>query len=397
MSWTKEEQKFILQTYRRQPLVLVKGKGSFVWDESGKRYLDFFSGLAVNNLGHCHPAVVKAVADQAKKLIHTSNIYYTIPQIECARTLVQRSFPGKVFFCNSGAEANETAIKLARRWGKQGEGSRVKCEGRHEIIAFSNSFHGRTMGALTLTAQQKYQKDFDPLLEKVLYAEFNNSESVGELVSERTCAIFVEPIQGEGGIVPATKEFLHDLRDLCDQNKMLLVFDEVQCGMGRTGYLFAYQGYGVEPDVLLLAKGLGGGLPIGAVIVKEEFTDLFGLGDHASTFGGNPVTCSAAKAVLKTMSAPFLKEVKKKGEIFRAALEALKEKNANIVKEVRGEGLMQGIVLIRQGAGIVDACREAGLLINCTQETVLRLVPPLTISAGELKAGVQILEKALNS
>ena len=387
MDWIKEEQKYIFQTYFRQPLVAVRAKGSYVWDEKGKKYLDFFSGLAVDNLGHSDAAVAKAVSDQIRKVAHTSNLYYTIPQIQLAKLLIERSFPGKVFFCNSGGEANEAALKLSRRWsGKHGKG--------HEIIAFENSFHGRTLGAISLTGQPKYQKGFEPLVEKVVFARFNDLESVGALVNERTCAIIVEPVQGEGGVLPATKQFLKGLRDLCDQENMLLVFDEVQTGMGRTGNLFAFQHYGVKPDVLALAKALGGGLPIGAVVATDEAALLFEKGDHAATFGGNAVVCRAAIEVMKRLSPAFLKSVRQKGEFLARELNRLKADFA-FIDEVRGLGLMTGIVLDRPGKVYVDKARDAGLLINCTQEKVLRLLPPLTVSSAELKQGLGILEKVL--
>ena len=291
MNWISEEEKFIFQTYKRQPLVLARGKGSYVWDEKGKKYLDFFSGLGVNAFGQCHPLLLRALLGQAKKLGHTSNLYYTQPQVECARLLAQKTFPGKVFFSNSGAEANECALKLARRFGK------TKSPDAFEIIAFENSFHGRTLGTLTLTGQEKFQKGFDPLLPKVGYATLNDAESVKALISGNTTAIFVEPVQGEGGVRPAEKSFLKFLRELCDQNKILLVFDEVQCGLGRSGSLFCFEHYGVVPDVLTLAKALGGGLPIGATVAQPEIAALLSAGDHASTFGGNPIVCGLTTQV----------------------------------------------------------------------------------------------------
>ncbi len=379
----------MFQTYRRQPVVIERAEGSWVWDVSGKKYLDFFSGLAVNNLGHCHPAVVKAVAAQLKKIIHASNVYYTQPQILLAKELVVRSFPGKVFFCNSGAEANECALKLARRWGSS--------QNRSEFISFKNSFHGRTLGALTLTGQTKYQEGFSPLLEKVLYAKWNDLDSVNRLVSDKTSAIFIEPVQGEGGIFLADRIFLKALRELCNRKNILLVFDEVQCGMGRTGNLFAFQHYEVQPDVLCLAKGLGGGLPIGAVVAKDEVAALFKFGDHASTFGGNPVVASAALQVLKTMSPAFLKLVRTKGERLWEELNLLHRDFPALIKEVRGLGLMVGIQLSGPGDSFVDFCRQNGLLINCTHGTVLRLVPPLTVSGREITEAVKILRRAFES
>jgi len=293
-----------------------------------------------------------------------------------------------VFYCNSGAEANEAAFKLSRRWAKKhGLGN--------EIIAFENSFHGRTFATVSLTGQPRYQRGFEPMAEKAVFAKFNDLESVGSLATEKTCAIFVEPVQGEGGVQPATKQFMEGLRQLCDQKKLLLVFDEVQCGMGRTGNFFAFQHYGVKPDVLTLAKALGGGLPIGAVVARDEVAALFERGDHGATFGGNAVVCRAAMEVVKILSPAFLKSVKRKGEILHQGLSKLKSKFP-FIREVRGLGLMQGLVLNRSGKIYVDKAREAGLLINCTHDTVLRLLPPLTLSEPELRKGVSILESALS-
>ncbi len=385
MDWISEERKSIFQTYRRQPIVLDKAKGSWVWDASGKKYLDFFSGLAVNNLGHCHPAVVKAATAQLKKLIHASNVYYTQPQILLAKELVARSFPGQVFFCNSGAEANECAFKLARRWGQS--------YNRTEVISFDNSFHGRTMAAVTLTGQTKYQSGFAPLTEKVVYARWNDLDSVNRLVTEKTAAIFIEPVQGEGGVNVADRFFLKALRALATRKNLLLVFDEVQCGMGRTGSLFAFQQYEVEPDVLCLAKGLGGGLPIGAVVAKPEISAMFSAGDHASTFGGNPVVAAAALAVLKTLSPAFLQAAKPRSEALLAGLKAIQKDFPSLVKEVRGMGFMLGMELNVLGGPFVDDCRQKGLLINCTHDTVLRIVPPLTVSGPEIASGLKILRQ----
>ena len=387
MDYFKEEENFIFQTYRRQPLLLVKGKGSYVWDHKGKKFLDFFSGLGVNNLGHCFPRVAHAISSQAKTLMHTSNLYYTLPQIECAKELVRRTFPGKVFFSNSGAEANECAIKLARRWGKKNG------DGRFEIITFQNSFHGRTMATLSLTGQEKFQKGFDPLLEKVVYAKFNDPDSVQKLVTKNTCAIFVEPVQGEGGVNPAEKSFLEFLRKICNDHNLLLVFDEVQCGMGRSGHLFFYQYFGMEPDILTMAKALGGGLPIGCTLAKEEVASLFNKGDHASTFGGNPVVCKAALSVLRELNKKRLDSVKGKSKILIEGLQKLKKQFPSLILEVRGMGLMLALELKVEGDQLVERAREQGLLINCTQGKVLRFLPPLIITPVEIKSALIKLEK----
>ncbi len=389
MNWIREEAKYIFQTYKRQPLVLVKGKGSYVWDEKGKKYLDFFSGLGVNAFGQTHPVLFRALIQQAKKLGHTSNIYFTQPQIECARLLVEKTFPAQVFFSNSGAEAGECAIKLARRFGKE------KSPDAYEIISFENSFHGRTMGTLTLTGQEKFRKGFDPLLSKVLYAKFNDSDSVKKLISPKTSAIIVEPVQGEGGVRPAKSSFLKLLREICDKNKILLIFDEVQCGLGRSGALFCFQHYGVVPDVLTLAKALGGGLPIGATLAKPHVAALLSGGDHASTFGGNPLVCAVATQVLKLLDKKLLKSVQEKSAYLISSLEKLKQKFPNKIKEIRGLGLMMGLELTEFGDGIVNGCRENGLLINCTQGNILRFLPPLNISKKEIDEALSVLQNEI--
>lgn len=298
---------FLMNTYNRFPVTLVYGKGSWVYDINGKAYLDFTSGIAVNVLGHSHPELVKAIKDQAEKLIHCSNLYWNLPQMELAELLSKNTFGGKVFFANTGTEANEAAIKIARKYGK------MKSEKKFKILSARNSFHGRTLGSLTATGQPKYQKPFEPLVPGFDYFEFNNIEDLRKKVSDEVCAIFLEPIQGESGIIPATKEFLEEARRLCDEYDILLVFDEVQCGMGRTGKLFAYQKYGVTPDILTVAKGLGGGVPIGAVVVNEK-ANVLEPGDHGTTFGGNPLACRAGVTVMKELTKEgFLDEVDRKG------------------------------------------------------------------------------------
>ena len=390
MNLIAKDQQFIFQTYRRQPLQIDRAKGVWVWDAAGKKYLDFFSGLAVNNLGHCHPALLRAIAAQSKKILHASNLYYTRPQLDCAERLVMRSFQGKVFFANSGAEANECAFKISRRWGHF-----LNDKKKFEVIAFQNSFHGRTMATLTLTGQTKYQKNFDPLVAKVRYARFNDIASVEKLISHRTSAVIIEPIQGEGGVCVADKKFLKALKILCRQHQALLIFDEVQCGMGRTGKLFAFEHYGLQPDILTLAKGLGGGLPIGAVVASDRCAKLLQYGDHASTFGGNPVSCAVATAVLKTLDKIFLDAVTQKGNYFAERLQLLQKKYPQIIAEVRGQGLMLGCELKILGADIVRDGLAQGLLINCTQDKVLRFLPPLTITKKEIDIGIKILENVL--
>ena len=393
MDLKAKEKQYIINTYNRQPdstPFIRRGEGIYVWDESGNRYLDFVSGLAVNNLGHCHPRVVEAVCRQAEKLMHISNLYYTEPQIRLAETLVKHSAADKVFFCNSGAEANEAAIKLARKYGKGKRGA-----GTHEMITAMRSFHGRTLAAITATAQPKYHQGFEPMVTGFHYAEFNNLASFAALVNEHTCAIMVEPVQGEGGVHAATPEFLQGLRKLCDDHQLLLIFDEVQCGMGRTGKLFAYEHYGVEPDVFTLAKALGGGLPIGVMAVKGEAADTLVPGDHASTFGGNPVTCAAANAFLDVvLENGFLTQVEKMGAYFMEKLRALDYPGS---VEVRGLGLILGLEIEGDGTKIARDCQEKGLLINCIGGKTLRFLPPLIVEEEHIDAAVTVLQKALSN
>lgn len=390
----EDERKYILHTYNRKPKttpLLVKGKGTLVWDEEGKEYLDFVGGLAVNGLGHAFQPAIDAAWRQMQKIIHTSNLFYTEPQIRLARLLVENSAGDKVFFCNSGAEANEAAIKLARKYAK----THLSPE-KYEIITAYNSFHGRTMATLTATGQDKFHKGFEPLLPGFLYAEFNNLDSFLARVSEYTCAIMVEPVQGEGGVHVASREFLQGLRQLCDEKGLLLIFDEVQSGMGRTGRLFAYECYGVAPDIFTLAKSLGGGLPIGAMLCTDRVAAGFAPGDHASTFGGNPVACAAAEAVLNAMLGEgFLEEVAEKGLYFKQELKRLQEKHPSLVREVRGLGLIVGMELAQKGRLAQEICLKKGLLVNCIGDTVLRFLPPLNVKKEEINRAVEILGEAL--
>ncbi|MFA5096106.1 MAG: aspartate aminotransferase family protein [Candidatus Omnitrophota bacterium] len=377
----------IMPTYTKVPLVFVKGKGSYLRDIHNRKYLDFFPGWGVGNLGHCHPKVMQAVRDQVSKLIFIPNNYYHIPQAKLAREMVYWSFPGKVFFCNSGAEANEGAFKLARKFGK----------GRYEVITFENSFHGRTLAALAATGQKKYQEGFSPLPEGFKTVKFNDLGAVKNAVGAKTVAVMLELVQGEGGINIADKDFVAGLKKLCEENKLLLIVDEVQTGVGRTGKLFCYQHYGITPDIMTLAKSLGGGLPIGAMVVKKELADILGPGMHASTFGGGPVIARAALAVLKAVQEEkMLNNAKAMGEYLFAQLNALKGKYPAI-KEVRGLGLMIGVELNVEGKGIAEECVEQGLLINCTHERVLRLMPALNVTKKEIDKAINILGTVLNS
>jgi len=388
--WMDLSEKVVAHTYNRFPILLVRGKGTRVWDKDGKEYLDFLAGLAVCNLGHCHPKVVKAIQEQAEKLIHVSNFYYIEPQIQLASLICQHSFAGCVFFCNSGAEANEGAIKLARKYAKEKVG-----EDRFEIITMERSFHGRTLATLTATAQEKYHKGYAPLVPGFKYVPFNDIEAVRKAIDSKTCALLIEPIQGEGGVNIPSEGYLKALREICDVNRILLIFDEVQVGMGRTGKLFAYEHYGIEPDLLTLAKSLAGGVPIGALLMKKEMAEGFQPGDHASTFGGNPLATAAGVAALTALlEEGILENCRRVGDYF---LSKLKEMGSQFpfVKEVRGKGLILGVELKREGAPIVTAMMEKGFLINCTMGNVLRFLPPLIVTKEEVDQLIGVLEETM--
>jgi len=387
---------FLFNTYRRQPVLFVRGRGAWLWDDEGKRYLDFFSGLAVCNLGHANKAVLRAMNDQAKTLMHTSNLYHTQPQRILAEELSRRTFGGRVFFCNSGAEANEGAIKLARRFGFVNPGADGP---RHEIIVFEHAFHGRTLGALSATPQKKYQEGFGPLLAGFPVARYGDMASVEKVFSSRTCAVLIEPIQGEGGVRTVAPEFFKNLSDFCKTHGLLLLFDEVQTGLGRTGTLFAFQNpivvpAGVVPDVITSAKGLANGLPLGAVMAQTLVADLFHPGDHASTFGGGAVPARAALAVLAQLTPDRLAHVQKLGQWIRDEINGWRRKIPSI-KEVRGAGLMIGVELDRPAGDAVSLARERGLLINVTADTVVRLLPPFVLTEKETRRGLKILKRVL--
>ncbi|MCQ6254205.1 aspartate aminotransferase family protein [Methanocaldococcus sp.] len=386
-NWIELEKKYHLQIYRRLPVVLVEGRGMEVYDIEGRKYYDFLAGIGVNNVGHCHPKVVEAIKKQAETLIHTSNIYYTIPQIKLAKKLVELSGLDKAFFCNSGAEANEGAIKFARKYA-----SKVLGKAGGEIISMYNAFHGRTLTTLAATPKPKYQEGFYPLPQGFKYVPFNDLEALKESISNKTCAIIVEPVQGEGGINVADKDYLRGVRDLCDDKNIVLIFDEVQCGMGRTGKMFAYEHYGVKPDIVTLAKALGGGVPIGAVILKEEIAKSLNYGDHGTTFGGNPLACSAALASVEVIE-ELIKDNKviEKGDYFIQKLKNLKEKY-DFIKEVRGLGLMIGTELEFNGSEIVKKMLERGFLINCTSDVVLRSLPPLIVEKEHIDSLIDTLD-----
>ncbi len=382
--------KYMFQTYSRFPLTLVKGKGCRLWDEEGKEYLDFVGGIAVCALGHSSPLVSKALQEQSRTLVHVSNLYYTIPQAELAQLLVENSFADRVFFCNSGAEANEAAIKLVRRYSDENFSS-----DRYVIISMTNSFHGRTMATLSATGQAKIQKGYDPLLNGFKFVPFNDLSSLDEAVDGHVCAVMLEPIQGEGGVVCPEPDYLKGVEEICRARDLLLIFDEVQVGMGRTGKLFAYEHYGVEPHIMTLAKALGNGLPIGAMLSSEKWSNAFGPGSHASTFGGTPLVTAAAKAVVKSLLEDgWIDNSRQMGEYFKGRLEDLSERHP-IIKDVRGLGLILGVELDRPGAPIVDACTERGFLINCIQDNVLRFIPPLIVEKNEIDLLVAALDEIL--
>jgi len=380
--------KYMFQTYGRFPITLVRGEGCRVWDEEGKVYFDFVGGIAVCALGHSSPVVSRALEEQSKKLVHVSNLYYTRPQTELAQLLVKHSFGDRVFFCNSGAEANEAAIKLARRYSHEMFGS-----GRHVIISMIESFHGRTMATLSATGQKKVQAGYNPLVEGFKFVPFNDVDSLDHAMDESVCAVMLEPIQGEGGVVCPDSDYLKRVREICRNRKALLIFDEVQVGIGRTGRLFAHEHYGVTPDIMTLAKALGNGLPIGAMLAIEEISQVFGPGSHATTFGGTPLVTAVSKEVLQSLIEDgWIEHCREMGNYFKEKLEDLAQR-FSFIKEVRGLGLILGVELDRPGASIVTACMKEGFLINCVQENVLRFLPPLIIEKEEIDLLVETLSK----
>jgi acetylornithine/N-succinyldiaminopimelate aminotransferase len=390
-NWQEIADDFMLTTYKRLPVTIVRGQGCRLWDDDGKEYLDFFGGHVVVSLGHCHPAVVQAVIDQAMTLMHYSNVVYTTPQLELARLLVDNSCFDRAFFCNSGAEANEAAIKLARKWAKE--------SGRdaYEIICAENAFHGRTLATVTAGGTDRYKAPFTPLPEGFRHVPFNDAKAIEQATSEKTCAVLLEPIQGEGGIIVPDDEYFRRVRAWCDEQGLLLILDEVQTGIGRTGVMFAYQHFGIEPDIITLAKGLGGGFPIGAVLVKEHCS-VFVPGDHGTTFGGNPLATAVGCAVVKfVLDKDVCGKAARAGEMLGRKLFELEDR-FDFVTAVRGKGLLWGIEFEREMAEEVTlACLEAGLMVNNVRPNVLRLSPPLTISDTELEKGLAILQNVLSA
>lgn len=384
------DQKYFMPVFSRYQLVLSHGEGSYIYDTDGKKYIDFLAGIAVNVLGHGHPGLVKAVCEQAGRLIHCSNLYYTEPQVRLIERLAQLSGMDKVFIANSGAEANEGAIKLARKYGK------MSSQDKFEIVTAEHSFHGRTLATLTATGQPKYQEGYEPLPGGFRYVPFNDKAALKSVVSSKTCAVMLEPVQGEGGIHVPLDGYLQYARELCDQYGALLIFDEIQSGMGRTGNFLACQSYGVKPDITTLAKGLAGGVPIGAFLATEKAAAAFAQGDHGSTFGGNPLACAAALAVLEAIEQEgLLENAAATGEYLIGKLKGLQQKYPALIKEVRGKGLMVGAELTKPGREVVDLCMDAGAIINCTAGNVLRFVPPLNVTRQQVDEVVTIVDDVL--
>ncbi|MBZ4673265.1 MAG: Acetylornithine/succinyldiaminopimelate aminotransferase [Spirochaeta sp.] len=382
---------YLLDTYNQVPVVFTGGKGMYLIDEEGKHYLDFVGGIAVNALGYGDPGLSEAINKVVREgLLHCSNLYYNKVGVEAAKELCSLAGMERVFFCNSGAEATEASLKLARKFGHQSETP------RSEIISMVHSFHGRTYGAITATGQKKYHKNFAPLPQGFSYAEFNNLESVKALITEKTCAIIVEPIQGEGGIVPADPAFLQGLRTLCDEHNLLLIYDEVQCGMGRSGKPFAYQVYGVKPDVLTSAKALAGGVPCGAMLTTGKASHIFTPGDHASTFGGNALAMAAVREMVRRISDPdFTSHVQEMGEYLREKLAQLVVRYPDLCVAVRGKGLINGLVLTVPPRQVVDACFAKGVLVASAGSDVLRFVPPLVVGKKDIDAALSVVDEAL--
>ena len=387
---------FVFQTYLRQGKAFVRGEGSFLWDEDGKKYRDFLSGIAVCSLGHCHPRITKAITTQASTLVHVSNLFYTKPQADLAAKLCEKSFADRVFFANSGAEANEAAIKLARRYfQKKGEKTRFK------IIAMEQSFHGRTMATLSATGQDKIKDGFYPLLEGFSFVPFNNIDALKEKIDETVCAVMLEPIQGEGGIIPADPEYLKAVRELCNKTGTLLIFDEIQCGMGRCGTLFAHELYSITPDIMTLAKALGNGFPIGAMLATQKASTGFDYGSHATTFGGTPLAAAAALEVVSIISEKaFLDQICTRGQYFKKQLESLKDKHDQVI-DIRGKGLLLGLELNLEGdtnaAFFVEKLMEKGFIINGIQDKILRFAPPLIIENSDIDRLISVLNRLLHN
>ena len=390
MNSIKKTDNFVFQTYQRQGKAFVKGEGVFLWDEDGKKYIDFLAGIAVVSLGHCHPKITEAINKQASTLVHVSNLFYTMPQADLASKLCEKSFSDRVFFANSGAEANEAAIKLSRRYfQKKGE------KNRYKIITMEQSFHGRTMATLTATGQDKIKEGFSPLLEGFSHVPFNDIYALKNEIDETVCAIMLEPVQGEGGIIPADPDYLLAVRKLCDDKGILLIFDEIQCGMGRCGTLFAHELYDITPDIMTIAKALGNGFPIGAMLSTKDAATGFDYGSHATTFGGTPLATAAALEVVNIISKEkFLDKVRRIGQYFIKELEKLKEKHTRVF-DVRGKGLLLGLELDKNAGPLVVELFKKGFIVNGIQDKILRFTPPLIIEKKEIDRLIKELDSLL--
>ena len=383
----RESQKYLMPTYSRIPIAIERGEGVRVWDKKGKEYLDFISGIGVMAIGHSHPKICEVINEQSSRLVHCSNLYHIESQVKLAKKLTQLSFADKAFFCNSGAEANETALKLARKFGYKKDA--------YEIVAMENSFHGRTLATIGLTGEEKYRKWFAPFPPGFKFAPFNDLGDLEKNITSKTCALIMEPIQGEGGIQEASPDFLEGAREICTERDVLLIFDEVQCGLGRTGKWFAYQHYHVEPDIITLAKPLGAGLPIGVALAKDRVATVFSPGDHASTFGGGSLISSVALRFLEIMEQEGLVErAAQRGAYFKEKLTLLKKK-FSFIRQIRGKGLMLGVELEFEGKPVLDKARGKGLLINVTKGKTLRFLPPLVVTEEDIDEAIFILSDAL--
>ena len=391
-SWIEKDEMYYMPVARRQPIVIIRGLGTKVWDENNVEYLDFTAGWAVDNIGHCNPVLVEAIRKQAGTLIQTSNQFYTVPQLELAEFLAKNSCLDKVFFCNSGAEANEGAIKLARKFGK------LNLDGAFEIISTVNSFHGRTLTTAAATGNIHYQENFTPMTPGFIHVEYNNIEALQNATNQNTCAILLEPVQGEGGVIVPDLDYLNQVRNWCDQKGILLILDEIQTGMGRLGTLFGYQRFDIEPDVMTLAKGLGGGVPIGAFLSKA-FCDVLRPGDHGSTFGGNPLTCAASFAVANFIVEQRIPEkVLESEQILKAGLEEIQTRYDSVIKEVRGMGLLLAVEFYEDiGSQVVSSSNSYGLLLNPVRPNVVRFMPPLTVSEAEIHEAVDRFGRSIES
>jgi acetylornithine/N-succinyldiaminopimelate aminotransferase len=388
----EESSAYLMNTYNRLPVVLRKGRGVKVWSADGKEYLDFVGGVATNVLGHCHPKVVIAIQKQAQRLLHVSNFYYIEPQMKLGRLLVENSFADKAFFCNSGTEANEAAIKLARKFAKEHMGPE-----KFEIIAAEGSFHGRTFGALSATGQERFHRGFEPMLPGFRFVPYGEPEAIEEAVTPHTCAVMLEPILGEGGVKVPPENYLREVRAICDRRGLLLILDEIQTGMGRTGRLFCHEHHGVAPDIMTLAKGLGGGVPIGAMLATDRAAAAFKPADHGTTFGGNPLVCSAAVATVETIldDGLVLDQCRRMGYYLKDKLGSMAREFSSIIVDIRGVGLLVGMEITRDCGPVVKACLERGLLINCTAGNVLRFMPPLIVTESDIDRMAEILTEVL--